>query len=251
MTESLPFISLVCFDLAGIVIDDSVVERAFTETIAMQGIVTGTQDYARSMVRFDRSRGRSPAAVLRELFDGDEARAQVASMAFDRSFRAAASRFGVAVSPQVADAIGGAAGAGAKVCLLTVLSRSSCDQLLGQFRLADAVLCADDVPRTFPWPDPVLCAILRMGAADVREVAVVSATEDGVLSGHRAGAGMVIGVSTSGAGAVSANGGAHRVGGAATHAAALREAGATHLLDNIAELSSLLTAGSARGRLHS
>ena len=59
MTESAP-ISLVCLDLAGIVIDDSVVERAYAEAIATQGIVPGTQDYARSMVRFDRSRGRPP-----------------------------------------------------------------------------------------------------------------------------------------------------------------------------------------------
>jgi phosphoglycolate phosphatase len=246
MTDPLP-VSLVCFDLADIVIDDSVIERAFAETIATQGIVTGTQDYARSMVRFDRSRGRSPAAVLRELFDGDEPRAQVASMAFDRSFREAASRFEVAVPPLVADAIGKAAGAGAKVCLLTVLSRSSCDQLLGQLRLADAVLCADDVPRTFPWPDPVLCAMLRLGAADVREVAVVSATQDGVLSGHRAGAGMVIGLSAFGA---VGNGGAHRAAMAA-RGAALREAGATHVIDTIAELPTLLTASSGRGRLHS
>ena len=71
MTESSP-ISLVCLDLAGIVIDDSVVERAYAEAIATQGIVPGTQDYARSMVRFDRSRGRPPASVLRELFEGDE-----------------------------------------------------------------------------------------------------------------------------------------------------------------------------------
>jgi phosphoglycolate phosphatase len=247
MTDSFPMISVVCFDLAGIVIDDSVVERAFAETIATQGIVTGTQDYARSMVRFDRSRGRSPAAVLRELFEGDEPRAQVAAMAFDRSFRAVASRFGVAVPPYVADAIGKAAGAGAKVCLLTVLSRNSCDQLLGQFRLADAVLCADEVPRTFPWPDPVLCAMLRLGAADVREVAVVSATPDGVLSGYRAGAGMVIGLSAAGA---VGNGGAHRAAVAA-RASALREAGATHVIDNIAELSALLTVGSDRGHLHS
>jgi len=247
--DSLP-ISLVCLDLAGIVIDDSVVELAFAEAIAMQGIVTGTQDYARSMVRFDRSRGRSPAAVLRELFDGDEPRAQVASMTFDRSFRAAASRFGVAVPPEVTEAIDEVAGAGARVCLLTVLSRSSCDQLLGQFRRVDAVLCADDVPRTFPWPDPVLCAMLRLGSADVREVAVVSATEDGVLSGYRAGAGMAIGISTRGTGANTGNGGAHRVA-AAAHAAALRDAGATHVLDSIEELSSLVTAGSGRGRLHS
>ena len=162
MTESSP-ISLVCLDLAGIVIDDSVVERAYAEAIATQGIVPGTQDYARSMVRFDRSRGRPPASVLRELFEGDELRAQVAALAFDRSFRAAAQRFGVCVPSAVADAIGKAAGSGARVVLMTVLSRSACSELLGSFRDADLVLCADDVPRSFPWPDPVLTAMLRLG----------------------------------------------------------------------------------------
>ena len=92
MTDSPP-ISLVCFDLTSIVIDGSIVERAFAEAIATQGLVAGTQDYARSMVKFDRSRGRPPASVLRELFEADEMRAQVASLAFDRSFRAAAQRF--------------------------------------------------------------------------------------------------------------------------------------------------------------
>ncbi len=122
MTEPPP-ISLVCLDLAGIVIDDSVVERAYAEAIATQGIVPGTQDYVRSMVRFDRSRGRPPAAVLRELFETDDLRAQVAVLAFDRSFRAAAKRFDVSVPAVVADAIGKAAGSGAHVALVTVLSR--------------------------------------------------------------------------------------------------------------------------------
>jgi phosphoglycolate phosphatase len=222
MTESSP-ISLVCLDLAGIVIDDSVVERAYTEAIATQGIVPGTQDYARSMVRFDRSRGRPPARVLRELFEADEMRAQVASLAFDRSFRAAAQRFGVSVPSAVADAIGKAAGSGARVVLMTVLSRSACGDLLGSLRDADLVLCADDVPRSFPWPDPVLTAMLRLGTGDVREVAVVSATEDGVLSGCRAGAGLVAGI-----------------GAGPRPAALLRAAGATHVLDSIAGLSDLV-----------
>jgi beta-phosphoglucomutase-like phosphatase (HAD superfamily) len=85
------------------------------------------------------------------------------------------------------------------------------------------MLCADDVPRTFPWPDPVLTAMLRLGTGDVREVAVASVTEDGVLSGYRAGAGLVAGIAD----------GPRR-------AAALREAGATHLLDSIAALSDLV-----------
>jgi phosphoglycolate phosphatase-like HAD superfamily hydrolase len=52
---------------------------------------------------------------------------------------------------------------------------------------------------------------------------VVSATEDGVLSGYRAGAGVVAGI-----------------GSGSRSAALLREAGATHVLDSIAGLSDLV-----------
>jgi beta-phosphoglucomutase-like phosphatase (HAD superfamily) len=221
MTDSPP-ISLVCLDLASIVIDGSIVERAFAEAIATQGIVAGTQDYARSMVSFDRSYGRAPAAVFRDVFDGDGPRAQAASLAFERSFPAAAQRFGLGLPSEVADAIGKAAGAGAMVCLLTMLSRRSCRELLGLLRTADLVLCGDDAPRGFPWPDPVLTAMLKLGTADVREVAVVSATSDGVLSGYRAGSRILVGL------------------GSGRRAAALREAGATHILDNITALPDLL-----------
>src|SRR5487761_868787 len=212
MTDSPP-ISLVCLDLTSIVIDGSIVERAFAEAIATQGIVAGTQDYARSMVRFDRSHGRAPAAVLRDLFDGDEPRAQAASLSFERSFRAAAQRFGLDIPVDVADAMGKTAGSGARICLLTMLSRRSCGELLGLLHAADLVLCGDDAPRGFPWPDPVLTAMLRLGAADVREVAVVSATPDGVLSGYRA--------------------------------AALLEAGATHVVDSITTLPDLVAEASS------
>ena len=221
MTDSPP-ISLVCFDLAGIVIDDSMVERAFAEAIATQGIVMGTQDYARSMVRLDRSHGRAPAAVLRDLFDGDEPRAQAASLAFERSYSAAVQRSGLDLPADVADAIGKTAGLGAKICLLTMLSRRSGGEFLALLRTADLALCADDAPRGFPWPDPVLTAMLRLGTADVREVALVSATPDGVLSGYRAGARIVVGL------------------GSGRRAGTLREAGATHVLDNITTLPELV-----------
>lgn len=221
MTDSPP-ISLVCLDLASIVIDGSIVERAFAEAIATQGIVAGTQDYARSMVRFDRSYGRAPAAILRDVFDGDEPRAQAASIAFERSFPAAARRFGLDLPADVADAIGKAAGSGARICLVTMLSRRCCGELLSLLRAADLVLCGDDAPRGFPWPDPVLTAMLRLGTADVREVAMVSATPDGVLSGYRAGARILVGL------------------GSGRRATALQEAGATHVLDNITTLSDLL-----------
>jgi len=225
MTDSPP-ISLVCLDLASVVIDDSIVERAFAEAIATQGIVAGTQDYARSMVRLDRSHGRAPADVLRDVFNGDEPRAQAASLAFDRSFRAMAQRFSLDLPADVGDAIGKTAGSGARICLLTMLSRRSCRDLLGLLRTADLVLCADDAPRGFPWPDPVLTAMLRLGAADVREVAVVSATTDGVLSGYRAGARIVAGLGTG------------------RRAAALVEAGATDVLDSVAGLPDLVAQSS-------
>jgi beta-phosphoglucomutase-like phosphatase (HAD superfamily) len=221
MTDTPP-ISLVCFDLASVVVDGSVVERAFAEAIATQGIVAGTQDYAKSMVRFDRSHGRAPADVLRDLF-ADEPRAQAASLAFERSFRAAVQRFGLDIPVEFADAMGKAAGSGARVCPITMLPRRSCGDLISLLRMADLVLCGDDAPRGFPWPDPVLTAMLRLGTADVREVAVVSATPDGVLSGYRAGAGIVVGL-----------------GSGARRTAALREAGATHVLDSVTGLADLV-----------
>ena len=225
MTDSPP-ISLVCLDLASIVIDDAVVERAFVEAIATQGIVAGTQDYAHSMVLYERSYGRAPGAVLRDLFDGDEPRAQAASLAFEQSFRAAAQRFGLDLPIDVADAIGKTAGSGARICLLTMLSRRSLGELLRLLCAADLVLCSDDTPRGFPWPDPVLTAMLRLGTADVREVAVASATPDGVLSGYRAGARVLVGL------------------GSGRRAAALLEAGATHVLDNITALPDLVSGAS-------
>lgn len=221
-----PAVSLVCCDLASLVIDGSVVERAFAEAIATQGIVAGTQAYVRAMVRFDRARGRPPADILAGFFDGDEPRAQAASLAFDLSFCAAADRFGVTMPADVAAAFAKIAGSGAKICLLSTLSSQACNLILGRLRRqgqADLVLHADDAPRGFPWPDLVLTAMLRVGTGDVREVAVVSATASGVLCGHRAGAGIVAGV-----------------GRGARRCASLREAGATHVVDNIAALPDLV-----------
>jgi phosphonatase-like hydrolase len=221
-----PLVSLVCCDLASIVIDSTVVERAFAEAIATQGIVAGTEAYVRAMVRFDRARGRPPADVLVELFESDEPRAQAASLAFDRSFRAAADRFGVTVPQDAAAAFSKLAGSGVQVCLLSALSVDACGQILDRLRregLADFLLHTGDAPRGFPFPDLVLTAMLRAGARDVREVAMVSATDAGVLSGRRAGVRIVAGI-----------------GSGSRRTAALHQAGATHVLDNLAAVPDLM-----------
>jgi beta-phosphoglucomutase-like phosphatase (HAD superfamily) len=70
--------------------------------------------------------------------------------------------------------------------------------------------------------------MLRLGAADVREVAVVSTTPDGVLSGYRAGARILVGLAN----------------GSRARAAALLEAGATHVLDSITALPDLVAEAS-------
>ena len=228
MSDTSP-VSLVCCDVVGAAaVDGSVLERAFAEAIATQGVVTGTAAYVRSMVQFDRTRGWSPAEVMHSLFPGDEIRAQAASLAFERSFRAAVDRFGALQLSGANDALDKLAAAGTKVCLLSCLSRPAFSLImerLGWWQRADMLLCADDVARGFPWPDLVLTAILRLGVGDVRDVAVATASESGVLAARRAGAGLVAGVLT----------GVH-------DAARLRRAGATHLLADIGDLPDLVAA---------
>jgi phosphoglycolate phosphatase len=224
-----PAVSLVCCDLANIAIDGSIVERAFAEAIATQGIVAGTQDYVRSMVRFDRAKGRPPADVICELFEGDEPRAQAASLAFDRSFRAAADRFGVGLPPDLVAVLGKIAGSGAKICLISALSREASGEMLARLcraGVADHALSANDSPRGFPWPDPVLTAMLRLGAGDVREVAMISGTESGLQAGYRAGTRIVVGV-----------------GEGSRRLAALRQAGATHAVGTVEALPDLIIGG--------
>jgi phosphoglycolate phosphatase-like HAD superfamily hydrolase len=226
-----PHVSLVCCDLADIVVDSSVAERAFAEAIAAQGIVPGTQSYTRAMVKLDRGRGRPPAEIMNDVFEGNPAQAAVASFAFDQSFRDAIHRFGVAAPPAVAEVLKRLSRAGRKVCLLTALSRSAGGQLADGFcrdGLGDLALCADDTPRGFPWPDPVLTAIIRLGCGNVREVAIVGTTESCMESGRRAGAGMIVGLTDL----------ADKV-----RATALRQAGATHVLDGLDSFPALVEIG--------
>jgi phosphoglycolate phosphatase len=228
--------TLACLGLIGTtVVDDGTLELAYAEAIATQGIVTGTGAYARSMAQVHRSRGKIVIDVLRELFPENEPRARAAQLAFNKSFSGAVERAaGVRAVPGAAETLDELAGAGYRICLISSLpQRQLADFLsvLGWRDRVDLALGADDVPRGCPWPDPVLAAMLRLGVGDVRETVVVHSTENGVLSGRRAGAGMVAGVLT----------GAHP-------AAKLRSAGATHLLASLADLPAVLAGVREAGR---
>ena len=227
MSDTSP-VSLICCDVVGAAaVDGSIMERAFAEAIATQGVVVGTAAYVRSMVQFDRARGWPPADVMRNLFPQDEIRAQAANHAFERSFRAAVDRFGALPLPGANDALAKLTAAGTKVCLLSCLSRPALSLImerLGWWQRADLILCADDAARGFPWPDLVLTAVLRLGIGDVRDVAVVTASESGVLCARRAGARLVIGMLSD-----------------VHDASRLRRAGATHVLADVGELPDLVT----------
>jgi phosphoglycolate phosphatase len=219
-------VALVCCELAGTIVSDgSVLEKAFAEAIATQGVVPGTAAYARSMVVVDRSGGRPPRDVMHTLFAGDEAQAQAAYLAFERSYRMVVDRFGLTTMPGARDALTRLAASRLQVCLISGFSRPTSRLMLerlGIGRLADLTLCLDDAPHGFPRPDLVLTAVLRLGIEDVAAVAVVGNSENVITGGRRAGAGTLVGIPGD------------------REAGRLRAAGATHLIQTIAELPALL-----------
>ncbi|MFJ2028134.1 HAD-IA family hydrolase [Streptosporangium sp. NPDC087985] len=220
-------IRLACLDLAGTTIGDvAMVERAFAEAIATQGIVPGTGAYARAMVHVHRSRGCPTIDVFRGIFPANEAQAQAASLTFERSYEGVIGRAGLVPPPGTVEALEKLRAAGVKICLTTGFSRTTLDSVLAALSWSDKVdlaLCPQDAGRGRPMPDMVLAAVLRLGIEDVRQVAVAGDSESDMLSGRRSGASVVAGVLT----------GVHSK-------ERLLKGGATHILDSIADLPCLV-----------
>lgn len=201
-------------------------ERAFAEACATQGIVPGTADYAHCMVTVHQSLGQPAVDVFRGLFPNSPGRAEAAALSFERSFRAAIDRTGLAPVPGAGEAIAALRASGIRVGVISGLSRRMVGVVLdtlGWWRRIDLALSPEDVPRGCPWPDLMLTAMLRLGVQDVREAAYAGSTASGVQCAKRAGAGIVAGVLASG------------------HTRdRLQSAGATHLISEISELPALL-----------
>lgn len=227
MADVVP-IKLACLDLAGTTVGDiAMVERAFAEAIATQGIVPGTGAYARAMVHVHRSRGRPKIEVFRGIFPGNEAQAQAANLTFERSYEGALDRAGLVPMPGVVDVLDKLRGSGVQLALITGFSRITLSRVLsvlGWHDKVDLAICPEDAGgRGRPYPDMVLHAVLRLGIEDVRQVAVIGDAESDMLCGRRAGASVVAGVMT----------GVHS-------RERLVNGGATHLLDSIADLPDLI-----------
>ena len=107
MSSSTLPVSLVCCGLLGTTADDhGILERAFAEACATQGIVPGTAAYAHHMVGVHQAQGQSAVDVFRGLFPDEDGRAEAAALSFERSFRTAVDRTEISPVPGAEEAIG-------------------------------------------------------------------------------------------------------------------------------------------------
>lgn len=220
-------IELVVLDMAGTTVaDDGLVIQAFTAAVGAVGVAPGSAEFERMLAYVKETMGQSKIVVFRALLGGDEERAQLANAAFEE-------RYGQLIQSGHCTPIDGAEetiralrAQGRKVAFTTGFGRDTQDAILtalGWEHLADVALTPEDAGRGRPFPDLVLAAVLRTQASDVRKVAVVGDTPSDMLTGLRAGASIVAGVLT---------------GAGDKHE--LESAGATHVLNSVAELPSIL-----------
>jgi phosphoglycolate phosphatase len=224
MTD-VPTIQLVCLDMAGTTVaDDGAVLEAFGA--ALDALHVDAPDERAGMETYVRdTMGESKIRVFRALFDEEE-RAQQGNAAFEAAYDRQIDDGRIAPIGGAAEVITVLRDAGLKVALLTGFSAPTRDRLvasLGWSDLADFTLCPSEAGRGRPYPDLVLTALLRSGADDVAAVAVAGDTASDMESGRRAGAAVRAGVLTG------------------THDAdTLRAAGATHVIDSVRDLPSVL-----------
>jgi phosphoglycolate phosphatase len=224
------YFTVACLDMAGTTVaDDGSVMAAFGAAAAQFGLVPGAAGYDEAIAFVLDTMGQSKIEVFRQLL-GSEERAQRANHAFEEAYAESVRAGLVAPLPGAVETITALRAAGIKVCLATGFAPVTRDALLDALAwrpLIDLALSPADVGRGRPWPDLPLTALLRLGGGAVSELVVVGDTPSDVESGLRAGAGLVVGV-TSGA----------------ASAESLTAAGAPHVLDSVGGLLQLIGVGS-------
>jgi phosphoglycolate phosphatase len=222
-------ITVACLDMAGTTIaDEGTVMAAFAAAMEQSGLAPGEPGYEQAAQTVRDTMGQSKIAVFR-LILGDETAAAKANRAFEDHYAQLVGAGAVAPLPGAAATLRALRDAGIKVCLATGFSPATRDAVLdelGWHGLADLALSPADVGRGRPWPDLPLAALVRLGGGAVSELAVAGDTASDVVSGVRAGAGLVAGVLT-GSGSREE----------------LEAAGAAHVIDSIAGLLPLLGLG--------
>ncbi len=216
-------ITLACLDMAGTTVsDDGLVERAFARALAAVEVMPADLPGAEAHVH--RTMGLPKEVVFRGLFDDPTARQAVA--AFDASVFRDLQDGLVTEVPGATDTLWQLHDDGVAICLTTGFTsevQMAIIERLGWSSLVDLALAPSDETRGRPYPDLVLTAMLRLRTDDVHEVAVIGDTANDLLTGHRAGAGVVAGVLT----------GSHS-------RAELEAVPHTHIIGSVRELPSIL-----------
>ena len=220
-------ISLVVFDMAGTTVEDTgLVQQSFAAADEHAGLSHNAEDKARMLEYVTDTMGQSKIDVFRHLSGGNEEQAQSANKAFERCYGQLVRDGHCSAIPGAEDLLTNLRSTGISTALTTGFAHETQHAILaalGWQDIADIVLCPGDGVRGRPFPDMPLTALLRTGAPSVQSMVVIGDTTSDITSGLRSGARAVVGVLT----------GAH-------DANQLRSAGATHILDSIAQLPSVI-----------
>ena len=217
---------MVAFDVAGTVLNDdglviAAFKAAFERTQPELWPTHGAQwtQYALNTM------GQSKIDVFTELL-GDADKAQQANIAFEESYVSEIAKVGAVPTPGAEEIFAHLRSQGIAVALTTGFSRSTLDTLiteLGWRDLVDVSVTPSEAGRGRPHPDMLQKAATTLGVTNPANVIVLGDTASDMKSGVAFGAGHVIGVLT----------GAH-------DELTLHDAGATTVVNSIADLKSLI-----------
>jgi len=169
--------------------------------------------------------GQSKIDVFTELL-GDADKAYQANIAFEESYVSEIAKVGAVAIPGAEEIFTFLRSQGIAVALTTGFSRSTLDTLitdLGWSELIDVSVTPSEAGRGRPHPDMLQRAATTVGIANPASVIVLGDTASDMKSGVAFGAGQIIGVLT----------GAHKE-------ATLLDAGATTVVNSVADLKSLI-----------
>jgi phosphoglycolate phosphatase len=195
-------VELVCLDMAGTTVrDDGTVLVAFAAAISEVGLIPDTPAWHQAIAIVNETMGQSKIEVFRRVV-ADEAAAQRANSAFEAAYQEQVARGAVTAMPGAENLLQALRKRGLQVCLTTGFSPTTRDAIIRSLQwddLIDLALSPVDAGRGRPWPDLILTAVVRLAVGSVSSVVVVGDTPSDIECGVRAGAGLVVGV-TSGSG---------------------------------------------------
>jgi phosphonatase-like hydrolase len=219
-------IQLAVVDMAGTTVaDDGLVVNAFEMAATAVGVPESGPERESARQYVLDTMGQSKISVFRALF-GTEDLAQQANAAFERAYEQLIDEGRAAPIDGAAEAVTRLRQNGIRVALTTGFSGATQKKLLaalGWQSLADLVIAPGDGVRGRPYPDLILSALMRLEVDGVANVATLGDTSSDVESGLRAGVSIAAGTLT----------GAH-------DEQRLRAAGATHVVDSVAEFAELI-----------